>query len=141
MTALAGEIYWHDKFYADEKSGELLPKYLIVLAVPSKDDVVYRLLTSQDYGRSRNPLCDHVGSYPGFYLGAGICEKLHLDTWIDLRRRPDYDSVDFAAGIKANNIRLIHVLPAAAHREACLCAASAEDTTGHQAKRIMDALS
>lgn len=90
MTAKPGEIYRHDTYYVNPETGKNFAKFLLVLAAPKGDDIVYRLLTSRDHARSRAPRCDHAGAYPGYYLGAGVCDALPKDTWVDLRRSTDY---------------------------------------------------
>ncbi|MGV8923896.1 MAG: hypothetical protein ACOH1L_11215 [Thermomonas sp.] len=47
MTARVGHIYRDAAFYADPATGELKPKYFLVLATPPRGDIVIRLLTSR----------------------------------------------------------------------------------------------
>lgn len=65
-----GEIWRHAQFYPDPDTGELLPKFLLVLAVRGDGDVVYRLLTSRAHGR-RACLCGLRTRY------AKATEKFH----------------------------------------------------------------
>lgn len=140
MTPFPGEIYRHEAFYIDEKTGARLPKFLLVLATPKGDDIVFRLLTSRDHARRRIPRCDPSGSYPGFYLGSQLCDELPLDTWVDLRRHPDYDAIEFQHKHDAQELRQVHTLSRTEQRKASLCAATAPDTSPRQAKRIMNSL-
>jgi hypothetical protein len=140
MTPFPGEIYRHEAFYVDEKTGKSLPKFLLILAAPKGDDIVFRLLTSRDHARRRCPRCDPSGSYPGFYLGSQLCDELPLDTWIDLRRHPDYDAIEFHQRNIVQEVRKVHTLSRAEQRKASLCAATAPDTSIRQTTRIMNSL-
>ena len=61
----SGDIYRHDRFYRDPEFGELLAKYIVVLAPTRSGDWVARLLTSRENMRPRNPPCFHGDPYPG----------------------------------------------------------------------------
>jgi hypothetical protein len=116
-----GEIYRHEAFYADN-TGELLPKYLVVLAVPPGDDLVARLLTSRQHGRPEQPPCYHGAPYGGFFLGIPgppLTEK----TWIDLRPFDDLDPAEFRKTLQRGMLSLIHTLPVAVLREVLDCVA------------------
>ncbi len=47
MDPVAGAVLRHTAFYVNADTGEVETKYLLVLAAPQKDDIVYRLLTSR----------------------------------------------------------------------------------------------
>jgi len=50
----------------DPQTGELKSKVLLVLTTTGGGDVVWRLLTSRQYGRPEEPHCYHGDPYPGF---------------------------------------------------------------------------
>lgn len=135
-----GEIYRHREFYADPKTGQLLPKYILILALPDDGDVVARLLTSRYASlRPENPPCSHGDPYPGFYLGIPGGE-LTSKTWVDLRKLDDLD-IDFVNGLLRKGIMtLITKLCVEQICSAMECAASADDTTRQQERHIRDAL-
>lgn len=134
-----GDIYRHDCFYRDEETGELLPKYLLVLAVPEGDDIVTRLLTSRAHGRPETPPCYHGRPYGGYFLGvpgAPLTEK----TWIDLRPFDDLDPAEFRKR-EANGILVrALVLESATLRADLECVAGSDDTTRRQEGHLRDTL-
>lgn len=78
MSARVGRIYRDAHFYVDPETGQLKPKYFLVLAAPSDGDIVIRLLTSRYSGlRPETPPCSHGDPYPGFFLG--IPAQAHPD--------------------------------------------------------------
>ena len=111
MSAHAGRIYRDSSFYVDLDSGELKPKFFLVLAAPPKSDIVIRLLTSRYAGvRPEVPPCFHDDPYPGFFLGiAG--GPLNHKTWLDLRKVDDLDPWDFKRYREAGRIGEIQILP------------------------------
>lgn len=133
-----GCICHHDAFYASSDTGEMLGKYLLVLAVPAGGDVVFRLLTSQ-HPEVRPPACHHGPPYPGFGLGipGGALDRL---TWVDLRGQDDYDIDVFRGKHSRRIIREMFHLDPALLRNALACAAAADDTSRHQARHIQDAM-
>ena len=98
-----GRIYDHAAFYGDSFSGELLGKYLVILALPKAGDVVFRVLTSR-HAPLRPSGCHHGTPYPGFSLGVpgGVLTR---PTWVDLREQDDYDSNVFQGRIDNGLIR------------------------------------
>lgn len=135
-----GEVWSHKDFYTDGSTGELLTKFLLVLAIRPDGDIVYRLLTSREYNRTRAPACLHDGDRPGFYLGipqpAGMLNK---DTWLDLREEEDFDAKKFSDFTAAGILQQVHVIDAAHLCPALACAAYAQDTTKSQKNHIMAA--
>lgn len=135
-----GEIYRHEQFYADLTHGTLLPKYLVVLALPDGSDIVARLLTSQHAdARPMQPPCHHGAPYPGFFLGV-IGGALTKNSWLDLRPFDDLDVDVFRGKVRKGVIVLIGRLDVKATRAAIECAASADDTTRRQEQYMRDAL-
>lgn len=137
----AGTILRHARFYADPESGELKPKFLFVLATTSDGDVVWRLLTSRQYGRPENPRCYHGDPYPGFYLGvvdtsAGLGKK----SWLDLHPLDDGDGVEVAKLLDAGVLTIEATITRDSLRAALECTAAADDTTRAQERAIRDQL-
>ncbi|MCB1643210.1 MAG: hypothetical protein KDI37_15885 [Xanthomonadales bacterium] len=133
-----GGIYHHDAYYADPDTGELLGKYLLVLALPAGDDIVFRVLTSR-HARLRPSGCHHGNPYPGYALGTPGGE-LSKPTWVDLRPQDDYDADVFLGRLRKGSIRFVAQLDAERLRAAMACAAAADDTSNHQARCIRDAM-
>jgi hypothetical protein len=134
-----GAIYRHARFYRDETTGELLPKYLAVLAALRGGDVVFRLLTSRPHGRRENPPCYHGDPYPSFYLavlGSPLTEK----SWLDLRGSEDFESGEFRSELAGKILQPVTRLSGAVLRAALECAAGAADTTYAQEQAIRDQL-
>src|SRR5471030_2826969 len=103
-----GDVWKHSQFYKDATTGELLPKYLLILAVRPDGDLVYRLLTSQAHQRPQAPACDKDGIHPGYFLGTPTpAGALCKPTWLDLREIEDFDARDFEALTKKNILTLI----------------------------------
>ena len=136
-----GEIWRHAHFYPDPDTGELLPKFLLVLAVRGDGDVVYRLLTSRAHGRPTIPPCNHNPPYPSFFLGVITPGgQLPLDTWLDLREvEDDYDALEFAEDAGKGVLTFVDNLPLHVLCAALACAAYAPDTLKRQKNSIMDA--
>ncbi len=85
MPARIGHVYRDSAFYVEPQTGELKPKYFLVLAAPERGDIVVRLLTSRYAGmRPENPACFHGDPYPGFFLGV-LGGELGAKSWLDLR--------------------------------------------------------
>lgn len=140
MPAQAGHIYRDDAFYADAATGELKPKYLLVLASPLRGDIVARPLTSRYANlRRQDPPCFHGDPYPGFHLGV-LGGVLGSRSWLDLRPMGDLDRWDFAKYEEAGRLHDIMAVPAPQLRAAMECAAGADDTTAAQTRLILDAL-
>jgi hypothetical protein len=136
---LPGEIYRHEDFYRDPRTGKLEPKYLLFLARMSSDDLVARLLTSRPHGRPESPPCFHGNPYPGFYLGY-LGGALSAKSWVDLRK---LDDIDFASATRRKNdgvMNRILTLDQARLIEVLQCVAGADDTTKLQEKSIRDLL-
>lgn len=138
---VVGEIWRHARFYPDPDTGELLPKFLLVLAVRGDEDVVYRLLTSRAHGRPMIPPCNHNPPYPSFFLGVITPGgQLPLDTWLDLREiEDDYDAREFADDVDVGVLTFVERLPLPVLCAALACAAYAPDTLKRQKNSIMDA--
>ncbi len=134
-----GCIFLHPRFYRDKVTGELKPKYLVVLAVAPGDVVVFRLLTSQSLGRPESPPCHHGDPYPSFYLGV-LGGQLGKQSWLDLRGREDYDRLQFRNDQDIGILTNVTHVPEAMLRAALECAAAAPDTTVVQEKAIRDQL-
>lgn len=140
MPACVGHIYRDNAFYADPTTGELKPKFFLVLAAPSRGDIVARLLTSRYADlRPEAPPCFHGDPYAGFYLGV-LGGSLGTKSWLDLRPMDDLDRWDFAKHEEAGRLKEIMALPMPQLRAAMECAAGADDTTQAQAKLIRDSL-
>ena len=134
-----GAIYRHTRFYRDETTGELLPKYLTVLAALRGGDVVFRLLTSRPHGRRENPPCSHGDPYPRFYLGV-LGSPLTEKSWLDLRGSEDFESGEFRAELSGKILEPVARLNGRMLRAAMECAAAATDTTYAQEQAIRDRL-
>lgn len=135
-----GEIYRHDTFYSDAISGQLLPKYLVILAVPAGGDITARLLTSRYSDvRPKDPPCYHGDPYPGFYLGV-LGGALQQESWIDLRSLPDLDIDFFRRDIRLGQLSMTTTLTSLLLHAALECAAGADDTTRQQERIIRDTL-
>lgn len=137
----AGTILRHTRFYTDPESGELKPKFLLVLATTGNGDVVWRLLTSRQYGRPEEPRCYHGDPYPGFYLGvidtsAGLGKK----SWLDLHPLDDGDGVEVARLLDVGMLTVETTITGDLLRATLECAAAADDTTRAQERTIRDAL-
>jgi len=140
MSAGMGWIYKDDTFYLDQSDGVLKAKYLLVLAALPRHDLVVRLLTSRHPElRPEHPACFHGDPYPGFYLGV-LGGPLTARSWLDLRFLDDFDPKEFDRKLQIERLREVMPLPAALLRSALLCAASADDTTVQQERRLRDAL-
>lgn len=140
MDLTAGVVLRHAAFYVNADTGELEPKFLLVLAAPPKDDIVYRLLTSRHAGlRPRDPPCHHGPPYPGFFIGVPAA-PLGKPTWVDLRPCDDYDRWAFARDAADGVVKAVMQLDGALLRAAMACAAGSDDATRRQAKHIRDAL-
>lgn len=139
---VAGSILLANDFYVDVATGQLLPKYLLVLAHARRSgDIVWRLLTSRAHGRPETPACYHGDPYPGFYLGVILPEEgLGKKTWLDLRALDDGDLGEVRADLASGKLRYVCGLGGGLLRPACLCAAAADDTSTEQEASIRDHL-
>jgi hypothetical protein len=135
----SGEIYRHEAFYRSSETGELEPKYLVLLAALPAGDFVARLLTSRPHGRRENPACSHGHPYPSFYLGV-LGGPLGAKSWVDLRYLDDFDEPEFQRRVNSKRIVSVTVLSNSILLDLLDCAASAEDTTRLQERAIRDTL-
>ncbi len=136
----AGEIYRIENFYVDTASGQALPKYLMVLALPVGGDIVARLLTSRHAPeRPEAPPCHHGDPYAGFYLGIPG-DPLTSKTWLDLRAFDDIEVNRFQQQLQQGGATRVATVSAATLRAALECAAAANDTTRQQTRHILDQL-
>lgn len=133
---LPGEIYRHDRYYQNAQGG-WEAKYLVVLAFSPGQDIIYRLLTSEQHGRPQAPPCYHGDPYPSYYLGIPG-NPLTRPTWVDLRAADDYDRNDFDADTANGTLSLIMNLPLLVLCAVLTCAANAEDTTNQQNRAMLD---
>ena len=135
-----GEIDRHAEFYTAPMTGALLPKYLVVLALPDGGDIVARLITSQhEDARPKQPPCHHGAPYPGFFFGV-IGEPLMKNSWLDLRPFDDLDIDVFRGRLRKGVITRICVLDNKVLRAALECVANSDDTTRWQERCIRDAM-
>lgn len=134
-----GEIYRHDAFYRSAETGQLEPKYLVLLATLPSGDLVARLLTSRPHGRPEQPPCFHGRPYSSFFLGV-IGGALPSKSWADLRYLDDFDEFEFQRRLKSKRITPTTSLPNDVLTQLLDCAAAAEDTTRLQERAIRDAL-
>lgn len=136
-----GEVWKHLDFYTDGETGELLPKYLLILAIRPDGDIVHRLLTSRPYNRVEDPACSHDEDRPGYFLGVlQPAGELGKKTWLDLRElSEDYDKREFDKCIKNTILTCVHSIPVDILCLALGCAAYAPDTTRKQKDYIMNA--
>lgn len=132
-----GSIHRHAQFYVDGFTGQLKPKYMLILAAPGGDDLVFRLLTSKP--RSEVPACHHGRPYPGYFLGVPG-GHLTAKTWVDLRKQPDFDVDQFAAGVRKQIITPAGLLPADLLIAVLDCAAASDDASGAQARKMRDVI-
>jgi hypothetical protein len=137
-----GSILLANDFYVDLATGQLLPKYLLVLAHARRSgDIVWRLLTSRAHGRPEAPACYHGDPYPSFYLGVILPEEgLDRKTWLDLRALDDGDLGDVRADLASGKLRYVCELGSGLLRPACLYVAAADDTSTEQEASIRDHL-
>lgn len=135
-----GEIWKLDRFYLDADSGELLPKYLLVLAVTRAGDFVGRLLTSRPHGRPEDPPCYHGDPYPGYYLGTPG-GSLTAKSWVDLRKLDDLDGFDIGRVMRQGRATHAYTLDREVFVAVLDCAARAEDTTVQQSREMLNLLS
>jgi hypothetical protein len=136
-----GEVWKHLDFYTNGETGELLPKYLLILAIRPDGDIVHRLLTSRPYNRVEDPACSHDEDRPGYFLGVlQPAGELGKKTWLDLRElSEDYDKREFDQCIKNTILTRVHTIPVDILCPALGCAAYAPDTTRKQKDYIMNA--
>lgn len=138
--AAVGDVWKHRNFYTDRETGELLPKYLLILAVHANGDITYRLLTSREYNRVTAPACVQEGDRPGYYIGIPMSvAPLNLPTWLDLRETDDFDGKSFQAKVTASVLTLMFTLDTVILCPAMACASYAQDTTKAQKNHIMTA--
>lgn len=135
----AGDIYRHEDFYRDPRTGTLAPKYLLFLARTPSDDLVARLLTSRPHGRPESPPCFHGNPYPGFYLGY-LGGALSAKSWVDLRKLDDIDFSSATRRKKEGVMQLVLTLEQKRTIDVLECAAGADDTTRQQEKSMRDEL-
>lgn len=136
----SGEIYRHEAFYLNAETGELEPKYVLLLATLSSGDLVARLLTSRQHGRPENPACFHGNPYSGFYLGV-LGDPLSTKSWVDLRHLEDFDGVEFQRRMKTKRMCLVTTLSREMLVRVLECAAGADDTSRLQEHAMRDELS
>ena len=140
MPALRiGHVYRHSAFYLDRNTGELKPKFLVVLAYTPSGDIVARLLTSRPHGRPEQPPCYHGNPYSGYYLGV-LGGHLTAKSWVNLSHLPDLDDADATALLRKGILTESIVLPAKVLRNLMECVAGADDTTKLQERAIRDQL-
>jgi hypothetical protein len=132
-----GSIHRHAQCYADAANGTLLPKFMLILAAPVGDDLVFRVLTSKP--RPEVPACHHGAPYPSYFLGV-VGGLLSQKTWVDLRRQPDFDIDIFASGVRKQVITPAGKLPNSVLAEVLACAAVSDDVTDAQARKMRDVL-
>ena len=136
-----GTILHHSGFYADRETGELKPKFLFVLATTASGDVIWRLLTSRQYGRPEQPPCCHDDPYPGFYLGViDTSARLGKKSWLDLRPLDDGDGIEVAKLLDKGVLTIETSISGDPLHAALECAAAADDTTRAQERVIRDQL-
>lgn len=135
----SGDIYRHDQFYRDSTTGELKPKYLVLLAPTPSQDWIARLLTSRANMRVETPQCSLENPYPGYFLGVPG-PALPLKTWVDLRWMPDLDSLDAVRLVRLGILRMVMQLPERTMAGVLECAANADDTTRQQERSLRDQL-
>jgi hypothetical protein len=134
-----GEVYRHDIFYRNAETGQLEPKYLVLLATLPSGDLVARLLTSRPHGRPEQPPCFHGRPYSSFFLGV-IGGPLSSKSWVDLRYLDDFDEFEFQRRLKSKRITSTTSLAKEMLAPLLDCAAAAEDTTRLQERAIRDEL-
>ncbi len=133
---VAGHIYRHDQFYKDE-DGQWQPKFALVLAGTSGNDIIFRLLTSRANGRPQNPACYHGDPYPGHYLGY-LGGQLTAQSWVDLRPHDDYDGDKFVEDKTSGALTFAQAIPQHVLCAVLDCAARADDTTAMQEREMRD---
>ncbi len=135
----SGHVYRHEAFYRSAETGNLEPKYLVLLATLPSGDLVARLLTSRPHGRPETPPCHHGHPYPSFYLGV-LGNPLSAKSWVDLRHLDDFDEFEFKRRLKSGRISPTTALTKEVLSDLLDCAAAAEDTTRLQERAMRDAL-
>lgn len=135
----SGAIYRHEAFYRSAESGRFEPKFLVLLAALTSDDLVARLLTSRFHGRPENPPCFHGRPYPSFYIGV-LGGPLRARSWVDLRYLDDFDAIEFKRRVNGGRIVPVTLLRREVLVELLDCVAGAEDTTRLQEQAIRDEL-
>lgn len=134
-----GTIYRHSCFYAEPGTGELLPKFFVVLATTPAGDIVVRLLTSKAHGRPESPPCYHGDPYPGFYLGV-LGGALTAKSWVDLRGLEELDAGEVSRLLQQDVISEASTLPKGTLAALLECVAGANDTTKRQERAVRDQL-
>jgi hypothetical protein len=134
-----GEIYRHEAFYRSTETGDLEPKYVVLLATLPGGDFVARLLTSRPHGRPENPTCSHGHPYSSFYLGV-LGGPLGAKSWVDLRYLDDFDVLEFQRRLNSKRIVPVTALSKSILLELLDCVAGAEDTARLQERAIRDVL-
>lgn len=129
MPPALGEVWRWADFYCDRETGEALPKYVAILALPQGGDIVMRLLTSQESLRSRVG-CSHDSIRPGYYLGVlDSTSRLHEQSWVDLREFDNVDQPDWDRLVRGGKLTRELSLRAEVLCEVLQCAIGAPDTT------------
>lgn len=132
-----GSIHRHAQFYADAANGSLRPKFMLILAAPAGDDLVFRVLTSKP--RPETPACYHGAPYSSYFLGT-VGGLLPRKTWVDLRKQPDFDIDTFTAGVRKQVITPAGQLPDSVLAEVLACTAASDDATNAQARKMREVL-
>lgn len=132
MLPACGWIWRWDRFYPDARTGELLPKYLLVLAHSRGGDIVVRLLTSRAALRG-DQQCSHDDTRPGYYLGViDPTVGLGKETWLDLREFDDVEPANWDKNVAAGALAQVAQLPNEVMCSLLLCAIGAQDTQRQQ---------
>ena len=132
-----GEVYLHADYYQNPDGNN--EKFLVILASCPAGDYIYKLLTSRENGRPRNPACYHGDPYPSYFLDTlgGIMRR---ESWVDLRAADDYDSYHFRSRVDDGIITLIGQIPHDELLALLECVAGSDDVTLRQERSIRDAL-
>lgn len=128
--ATPGEILWWPTCLRRD-DGSFHGKFMLVLGTCAGNDVVFRLLTSKQYGRPTEPPCYHGHPYPSYYLGV-LGDPLFKESWLTLGPQEDYDGVDFENACKARELQPVGQLPRERLAAILECVAESDDVTGRQ---------
>lgn len=113
-----------------------MPKFLLVLGHAKSGDLIYRLLTSRENGRSRAG-CDHGPPYASYFLDR-LDGDMHEPTWVTLNVADDLDSAEIltliGAGIVSTHCKVAKTLLCAILD----CAARSDDATQAQIEAMRD---
>lgn len=133
---------WRDEqYYLNKETGELMPKYVLILAVSDDgDDALSAVLTSKPNGLREEPACDLGPPRAGFFLGVpgGV---LGQPTWVDFSSAEDQEAWTFQKRIKSGRVNSTNVtLDMRLYCNVLRCLRQSEDLAKKQHRWLADTL-